>query len=88
MKMVAKAIDVISKTDKEGVITPVKFRIEAHDESEIEIKIGRILTRELEKLAGNKMLVFKCEGEINGAVKTYELKYGLDTCKWMMFRIW
>jgi hypothetical protein len=87
VKVVAKSIDVLAIFNKEGVLTPIKFKITGEDEAEVTIKVDRVLTRELEKLAGNKMFVFKCQSAINGVEKVYELKYGLETCKWMLFKI-
>ena len=87
MKIVAKPIDVMGKFNKEGILTPIKFKITGEDEGEVTIKVDRVLTRELEKLAGNKMFVYKCQSTINGIEKVYELKYSLETCKWMLFKI-
>jgi hypothetical protein len=87
MRVVAKPIDVLAKFNKEGIPTPIKFKIIGEDEAEVTIKVERVITRELEKLAGNKMFVFRCQSVINGGEKIYELKYGLETCKWMLFKI-
>lgn len=87
MKVVAKPIDVLAKFDREGVPTPIRFKITAEDQSEVTIKVDRVITRHLEKLAGNKMFVFKCQSAFNGIEKLFELKYGLETCKWMLFKI-
>ena len=40
-----------------------------------------------EKLAGNEMLVFKCQSLIDGVLKMFEIKYELRTCKWILFKI-
>lgn len=85
MKVVAKPIDVVAWFDKDG-IHPTKFRIE-NKEGKVVIKIGRIIKKDMEKLAGNLMLVFTCESEINGLVKPYEIKYELNTMKWILFKI-
>ncbi|MDP4091346.1 MAG: hypothetical protein Q8930_19040 [Bacillota bacterium] len=85
MKVVAKPIDVVAWFDKDG-IHPAKFRIEGKEGKTI-VKIGKIVKKDMEKLAGNLMLVFTCESEINGQVKPYEIKYELNTMKWMLFKI-
>lgn len=87
MKVLAKYIEVISYTDLKGDIRPLRFRIAAEDESVSVIKVDRVLGKELEKLAGNLMYVFKCQGIINNTQKLFELKYELNTCKWMIFKI-
>ncbi|WP_139905587.1 hypothetical protein [Clostridium thermarum] len=87
MRTVAKPIDVVAWFTKEGEPRPVRFRVTNEEESETVIKVDKILYREIEKLAGNPMLVFRCQGEVNGVEKVYELKYELLTCRWMLFKI-
>ena len=87
MKVVAKPIDMVSWTDKEGNVHPVRFRLQQPDESYVTIKVDRVVCRELEKLAGNKMLVYKCQSIVGGVQKIFELKYELGTCKWILFKI-
>lgn len=40
-----------------------------------------------EKLAGNDMLVYKCQSVIKGAERLYELKYEFSTCKWILWKL-
>ena len=87
MKIVAKLIEVVSWTDTKGNINPVRFRITNEDESNYVIKIDKIICVDKEKLAGNNMLVFKCQSVINGFDRLYELKYELQTCRWILFKI-
>lgn len=42
---------------------------------------------ESEKLAGNPMLVFRCQSVINNLNKIYEIKFELKTCKWILYKI-
>jgi hypothetical protein len=87
MKVVAKPIEVVSWTDTKGNINPVRFKITNEDESNSVVKIDKVITMDKEKLAGNIMLLFKCQSVVNGADKLYEIKYELSTCKWMLFKI-
>lgn len=87
MKIVAKAIEVVSWTDIKGNINPVRFKITKEDGSNSVVKIDKVITVDKEKLAGNHMLVFKCQSVINGAEKPYEIKYELATCRWVLFKI-
>jgi hypothetical protein len=81
MKIVAKSIEVVSWTDKIGNIHPVRFKITNEDESISVIKINKVITIDKEKLAGNFMLVYKCQSVINGAEKLFEIKYELSSCR-------
>ena len=87
MKIIAKPIEVVSWTDTKGNVNPVRFKITNDDESISVVKIDKVITVEKEKLAGNNMLVYKCQSVVNGADKMYEIKYELSTCKWMLFKI-
>lgn len=51
------------------------------------VKVNRIITTTLEKLAGNPMYVFNCSSVIHGIERQYIIKYELHTCKWILFRI-
>ncbi|MCT4564024.1 MAG: hypothetical protein N4A68_06855 [Maledivibacter sp.] len=87
MKIVALPVDMIAWFTKDGIPNPIKFRIVTDDESNAVIKVDRIITRDVEKLAGNKMHVFRCQSYINGIEKTFELKFEVDSCKWLLYKI-
>jgi len=87
MKVVAMPIEMISYTNKSGDIKPLRFRIEGEDNTGKVVKIDNVIIRELEKLAGNPMLLFRCQSLIDDIEKQFELKYDLRTCKWMLYKI-
>lgn len=87
MKVIAKPIEVVSWTDTKGNINPVRFKIVNDDESISVVKIDKVITIDKEKLAGNLMLVYKCQSVVNGADKLYEIKYELSSCRWILFKI-
>jgi hypothetical protein len=85
MKVVAKPIEMVAWFNKDG-IHPTRFKIEGKDGSTT-IKIGRVIKKDLEKLAGNPMLIFTCESEINGQLRQYVIKYETNTLRWILFKI-
>lgn len=87
MKAVAKPVDMVAWFTKEGAPKPIRFRMVAEDEENITGKIHRIIQKDVEKLAGNPMLIFRCEGCLNCSLRQFEIKYELFTCKWILFRI-
>lgn len=87
MKVVAKPIEVISVMDTKGNITPLRLRIERDDESLQVIKVDKVITRTKERFAGNQMIVFACQSLVENIEKRYELKYELDTCRWILYKI-
>lgn len=87
MKIIAKPIEVISYTNNSGELRPLRFRIELEDKTERVIKIDKIIVRENEKLAGNNMLIFRCQSIINNIEVIFEIKYEINTCRWILFKI-
>lgn len=85
MKVVAKPIDMIAFFKEDGIIEPIRFRMK-EDEQEV-IKIDRIQCRREEKVAGIRVKVFTCCSIINGIEKLFEIKYYVDNCKWILFKI-
>jgi len=88
MKCIMREIDVIAWFDKEGNITPLKFKLPPDDQSEaISIKIDQVVHRTLDRFAGNKMIVFECQSVINEALKRYQIKYEVEKQKWFLYKI-
>jgi len=87
MKVINHPIEVISYTDSKGEIRPIRFRLQLGDEPLKVIKIGRILLRNVEKLAGNKMILFRCQSLDGGVERIFEIKYELGTCKWFLYKM-
>jgi hypothetical protein len=56
MKIVGKPMEVVSWTDTNGNINPVRFKIANEDESNSVVKINKIICVDKEKPAGNNML--------------------------------
>lgn len=86
MKVVSKEIEMIAHFKKGGKINPIKFRIEEDYKWQV-IKIEKTISTDLEKLCGNKMLVFTCIAVIESTEKMFEIKYDLEKCKWILFKI-
>lgn len=87
MKVIAKPIEMEAWFDKTGKTHPVRFRIENEDGTYRTIVIGKILKINLEKLTGNHMQVFTCQSNISGKDTTYEIKFELNTSRWILFKI-
>jgi len=87
MKVLALPIEVVSYTDDKGSVRPIRFRMQINDEAMKVVKIDRVLFKDTEKLAGNVMIVYKCQSQIDNVLKQFEIKYELNTCKWMLYKI-
>ena len=79
-------IEMIAWFTLEGIPNPIRYKMATTSDSgsNIVVKVDRVVTRTEEKLAGNRMLIFRCQSEINGLLKLFELKYELSTCKWYL----
>lgn len=73
--------------NKDNYPVPLRYRITAEDSSKIVIKVEKILFREEEKLAGNRMVIYRCESTINQIQRIFELKYEIATCKWYLYKM-
>lgn len=87
MKVLMRPVDMICCTNRDGVITPIKFRIPDENKENRIVRIDRILDRKEEKLAGNRMLVFTVQSAVNGNALRFEMKYEFTTCKWFLYKI-
>lgn len=87
MKVVAKPIEMIAWFTKDGILSPLRFRIEGEDQTVSVIRVDKIIQKDKERFAGNPMMVFKCQSLINGVQKIYEIKYEVNTCKWILFKM-
>jgi len=87
MKVMNHPIEVISYTDDKGDIRPIRFRLQLGDEPLKVIKIDRIILKHVEKLAGNRMLLFRCQSLEGGVERLFEIKYELNTCKWFLYKM-
>lgn len=83
MKLLNQEIDMISWTSKEGIVTPVRFRMVENNES-IVIKIGRILQTEQTLFGGTPTLHYRCSSIIGGTEKIYELSCNCGNQKWLL----
>lgn len=87
MKVMNQPIEVISYTDDKGDIRPIRLRLQLGDEPLKVIKIDRIILKHAEKLAGNRMLLFRCQSLEGGVERLFEIKYELTTCKWFLYKM-
>lgn len=86
MKVVGKRVEMIAYFEEDGKIKPIRFRFKEDDVYKV-IKINKIITIEMEKLCGNKMWVYTCSAIINNMEKIFEIKYDIEGCSWILYKI-
>lgn len=56
-------------------VTPHPIRLKIADK---ELKIEHVMSMTEEKITGNRMLCFRCQSEIDGELKPFEIKFELE----------
>lgn len=79
-------IEMVARFNEHGIPRPVKFKAR-FEGVPIVISIDKIILKTEEKLAGNPMIIFRCQSAINGLLKVFEIKYELSTCKWFLYKM-
>ena len=75
-------VEMIAWFTQDGVLNPVRFKLDGEV-----YKVEQIINRKEEKLAGNRMIIYRCQSDINGQLKPFELKYEIQTCKWYLWKM-
>jgi len=87
MKVLMKQIEMIAWFNLGDYPVPLRYRITSEDYTNRVVKIDKILFREEEKLAGNRMILYRCESIIDNIQRIFELKYEISTCKWYLYKM-
>lgn len=87
MKIIMKDIETIVWFKKGKHPIPIRMRLEDENLGNVVIPIESILFSEMEKYAGNKMILYRCKSIINNRERLFELKFEIDTCNWYLYRI-
>lgn len=86
MRVVAKNIDVIASFVEEKQPLPIKFRFKESDTNKV-INVDKVICVEKERLAGIEAYVYRCQSVIGEYEKIYELKYNINECRWLLYKI-
>ena len=72
MKVLMSPIEMIAWFTKDGVPNPVRYKLD-----DKVIRVEQVTSRSEEKLAGNRMIIYRCQSEINGELRPFELNFEL-----------
>ncbi len=87
MRTNPKEIEVLASFDQSGNVRPLRFRIEDNMGERRTIKVDKVILVEVEKLAGNIMIKYRCQSVMDNKERIFELKYERDTYKWYLFKM-
>ncbi len=86
MKVINQEVELLCLFD-EGIPNPIRLRLTNEEGQKQVVKIDKVLQRDFEKLAGNRMYVYTCQCSINERLRMITLKYEMDTCKWFIYKM-
>lgn len=87
MKVISQPIEMIAWFKDKDYPKPLKFRMSTKSSALEVIKVNKIHEMREEKLAGIQSYVYKCSSSINNTTKVYELKYIIDKCQWILYKL-
>lgn len=87
MKVLMMPVEMIAWFTVDGVPNPIRYKMRNEEKEDMTVNVGKIILRQEEKLAGNRMFIYRCQSIIDGIEKTFELKYELSSCKWFLYKI-
>jgi len=86
VKILAKPVHMIAVFDEDGAPIPLRFRIEEDGVLQV-IKVDKVVSSESIRPAGMDAFVFRCQSEIRGVLKQYELVYRVKPHQWELYKI-
>ena len=79
-------VQVIVHHDAGGELRPLKFRYEDEKHEVHTIQVDQITDSRKTNFVGIDAIHYICEGQDRGKTHMYELKYTINTHKWVLFR--
>jgi len=87
MQVLDMPIEMVSYTDNKGYINPIRFRLFLDKVPMQVIKIDKVIEKDVGNFAGINMIVYTCQSLIDDATKLFEIRYEIQTCKWILYEI-
>lgn len=78
-------VQMISCTDTDGKITPIRFRFRDRNGELITVTVDKVLTQDQDRnrIGAN----FSCAATLYGARKTFRLRYNYSAHEWRLSRV-
>ncbi len=87
MKIVSQPIDAVVIFRGTARPVPFRFRYAEPDGSVSVITVGKILSTEERRTAGQRSYLYDCQSEIDGIERRYQLKFLLQEARWVLYKI-
>lgn len=79
-------VDVISMCSADGVIRPLRLRLEDEEHQLLRVDIDEIVSMKPIQYVGIEAQVFLCRATVRGSRWLFELKYTIRTHSWCIMR--
>lgn len=87
MEIVNKPIQVVTTTDRAGIIKPVYFVVMDGDNNGDVINVERLVRRDKEKIGGDYIYTFTCEITRDNMKMLCDLRLNLSNEEWIIYRM-
>ncbi len=89
MKLMNTPIDVIARfrVNDPEIPNPYKFRYKDEAGNSYDVKVDRIYHIKGHRFGGKRTFIYRCVSTIAGEERMYELKYLVDECKWLLYKM-
>lgn len=87
MNILNKPVQVVTNTDKAGIVKPLCFFTTDDGEIGDVINVERLVRRDKEKIGGDYIYTFTCEIIKNNIKMLCDLRLNLSTGEWSIYRI-
>ncbi|PKK40291.1 hypothetical protein ABB02_00400 [Clostridiaceae bacterium JG1575] len=87
MDLLLKPIEVVASFSKDGVLFPLRIRLIGEDGAYHTIFIRGVEARTRSQQGLSFVDSYRCQGEVQGALRFLELRHRLDTGSWILQRL-
>ena len=92
MKLMNTPIDVIARFRVRSPEIPdpyksYKYRYKDEACNSYDVKVDRIYHIKDHRFGGKRTFIYRCVSTIAGEERMYELKYLVDECKWLLYKM-
>lgn len=87
MKIINKSIDAVTWTDFKGHLVPMKIRIKDKNNLWQVYDVTHVNSENTQNHAGNMMVVYDCDLDIDHRIRTSIIRFERDTSRWILFKV-
>jgi len=84
MGTVMKLIRIVTRSNANGEITPVRIKVQDDTETGQTVVVDKVVKREETRITGSNHLLFLCRSLMNDKMRQFELSLDLLSCRWYL----